>query len=104
MAAQGEQGQGGLENKLMEPEAQDTAMQVVHPPQPNSEFVMGTVGGAAQERPLRQISPSVPCETATDPQIGPADRIMGRSIGPSKNRGSVLLESSGIERLVQMMQ
>ena len=49
---------------LEEPEAQDTTMQVDHPPQPNSEVVMGAVGAAAQERPLRQIPSPTPAGSA----------------------------------------
>ena len=45
---------------------QDTAMQVDHPPQLDPEVLVGAVGAAAQERPLRQISFAVPSETATD--------------------------------------
>jgi len=43
---------------LEEPEAQDTTMQVDHPPQPNQEVVMGAVAGTVHERPPRAISPT----------------------------------------------
>ena len=87
MASQDGLKQVGLEVDVVvdEPMVQHTAMQVDHPPQPDPEVVMGAVGAAAQERPLRQISPSVPSETATN------------------RGGSASLEPSGIEQLVRMI-
>ena len=60
MSSQDELRQVGSEVDVVleEPEAQDTTMQVDHPPQPNPEVAMGAVGAAADERPPRAISPT----------------------------------------------
>ena len=69
MAAQGEQGQEGIDLEIVESMAQDgsTIMQVDNPPQPNTEFVMGAAAGAAaREHPQQQAPLPVPSETAID--------------------------------------
>ena len=71
MAAQGEQWQEGIDIELMEPEAQDgttvqdTAMQVDHPPQPNSESVMAAAA-VYDNPPLRRIPSPTLGESAPD--------------------------------------
>ena len=66
MSSQDELRQVGSGSNVDEPMVQDTTSMQELSPQLDPEVVMGAVGAAAQERPLRQISPSVPSETATD--------------------------------------
>ena len=80
MANQDELGHVGSSVVLEEPmvqdnTVQDAATQVDHPPQPDPEVLMGAVGAAAQERPLRQIFPPVRGESASSGQSD-FDRIM----------------------------
>ena len=67
---------------------QDTPMQEL-PPKPDPEVVMGAVGAAAQERPLSQISPSVPSETVTDRgRSAPLEPSGNRTVGSDESSDS----------------
>ena len=68
MSSQDELRQVGSGNSVVvdEPMVQDANPMQELSPQPNPEVVLGAEGGAAQERPLCQMSPLVPSETATD--------------------------------------